>query len=94
MARLQQGLSSPTATAGYAFAIASLLGTVRHSELGLPTAKALVSLFTYAAPGYISPFIRVLYVYITYCMPGVFPRRCTVWPRVWFLEHVKRRNVV
>ena len=42
MSRLQQALTSPTATAGYAFATASLLGTVRHTELGLPAAKALV----------------------------------------------------
>ena len=48
MARLQQGQSSPTATAGYAFAIASLLGTVKSSELGLPTAKALVRLESYS----------------------------------------------
>ena len=42
MARLGEASGSPTATAGYSFAISSLLGTVRHSELGLPTAKALV----------------------------------------------------
>ena len=43
MVRLSEAAGSPIATAGYSFAIASLLGTARHSELGLPTAKALVS---------------------------------------------------
>lgn len=43
MARLQQSGSSSIATTGYSFAITALLGTARHSELGLPTAKALVS---------------------------------------------------
>ena len=44
MVRLHKTRGSATATAGYAFAIASLLGTVRYSELGLPTAKAMVRL--------------------------------------------------
>ena len=43
MARLQEAGSSPTAVTGYSFALASLLGTARHSELGLPTGKASVS---------------------------------------------------
>ena len=49
MGQLQLGKGSPSSssslvTSGYISAAASLLGTVRYSELGLPTSKAMVRL--------------------------------------------------
>ena len=46
--QLKSSLSQPDQVSGYSLALAGLLGTVRHSELGLPSTQAKVSVHVYS----------------------------------------------